>query len=308
MAALGLREVAARRRRHRAAAGWCCADADEEELLRFASPRGAGIVVTPVGGQGFLLGRGNQQLSPRVIRAVGRRPARGRRDGREAGGVSAAARCWSTRAMPPSTRSWPASAGSSRPTAARWSTGSGRSPARTARDACARTAQRDDPAAIRRSPIAATVVRWDRDQERSRSRRGARDTARRGAGRVRPRHPPAGRAGHRRRHADRARRAAAAVHGAGRAEVLADRGHRRRARVRHPRPGHDRRRRRLARDRAAAVAGRRLVPGRVARAVGRRAPHPGRLPVRRRRRRAAARDRRAGRRRCRDSARSCSAG
>jgi predicted polyphosphate/ATP-dependent NAD kinase len=46
------------------------ADANEEELLRFASPA-ARIVVTPVGGQGFILGRGNQQLSPRVIRAVG---------------------------------------------------------------------------------------------------------------------------------------------------------------------------------------------------------------------------------------------
>jgi predicted polyphosphate/ATP-dependent NAD kinase len=45
-------------------------DADEEELLRLATPD-ARIVLTPVGGQGFLLGRGNQQLSPRVIRAIG---------------------------------------------------------------------------------------------------------------------------------------------------------------------------------------------------------------------------------------------
>ncbi len=46
------------------------ADADESQLLRFANPA-ARIVVTPVGGQGFILGRGNQQLSPRVIRAIG---------------------------------------------------------------------------------------------------------------------------------------------------------------------------------------------------------------------------------------------
>ncbi len=46
------------------------ADADERRLLELAAPD-ALIVVTPVGGQGFVLGRGNQQLSPRVIERVG---------------------------------------------------------------------------------------------------------------------------------------------------------------------------------------------------------------------------------------------
>jgi predicted polyphosphate/ATP-dependent NAD kinase len=46
------------------------ADADEAALLAVASPA-ATIVLAPVGGQGFILGRGNQQLSPAVIRAIG---------------------------------------------------------------------------------------------------------------------------------------------------------------------------------------------------------------------------------------------
>ncbi len=54
------------------------ADATERDLLALldeapthhpGSP--AEIVVTPVGGQGFIFGRGNQQLSPEVIRRVG---------------------------------------------------------------------------------------------------------------------------------------------------------------------------------------------------------------------------------------------
>ena len=46
------------------------ADVDEEALLGVAGPDTI-IVVTPVGGQGFVLGRGNQQLSPRVLWAIG---------------------------------------------------------------------------------------------------------------------------------------------------------------------------------------------------------------------------------------------
>ena len=46
-------------------------DASEAELLAFVADGPASIVVTPIGGQGFLFGRGNQPISPAVIRAVG---------------------------------------------------------------------------------------------------------------------------------------------------------------------------------------------------------------------------------------------
>ena len=49
-------------------------DLDERGLLELLEryPR-AKIVVSPIGGQGFILGRGNQQISPQVIRRVGPR-------------------------------------------------------------------------------------------------------------------------------------------------------------------------------------------------------------------------------------------
>jgi len=48
------------------------ADVGEQQILAVQERRPLGIIITPIGGQGFLLGRGNQQLSPRVLRQVGR--------------------------------------------------------------------------------------------------------------------------------------------------------------------------------------------------------------------------------------------
>ncbi|MDQ4214994.1 ATP-NAD kinase family protein [Microbacterium sp. ASV81] len=50
------------------------AGADERTLLDQVAAGPAKAVVTVIGGQGFLLGRGNQQLSARVIRALGDDP------------------------------------------------------------------------------------------------------------------------------------------------------------------------------------------------------------------------------------------
>ena len=47
-------------------------DVNEERLLELIKERPARIVVTPIGGQGCLFGRGNQQISPEVIARVGR--------------------------------------------------------------------------------------------------------------------------------------------------------------------------------------------------------------------------------------------
>jgi predicted polyphosphate/ATP-dependent NAD kinase len=49
------------------------ADVNEAQLLDLLETgRRANIIVTPIGGQGHIFGRGNQQLSPQVIKKVGK--------------------------------------------------------------------------------------------------------------------------------------------------------------------------------------------------------------------------------------------
>ncbi len=47
-------------------------DVNEKRLNEIIDDRNAKIIVTVIGGQGFLFGRGNQQISPKIIRKVGR--------------------------------------------------------------------------------------------------------------------------------------------------------------------------------------------------------------------------------------------
>ena len=53
------------------------ADANESDLLRLTQDKPAKIVVSVIGGQGYIFGRGNQQISPRVIRRVMRQAGAG---------------------------------------------------------------------------------------------------------------------------------------------------------------------------------------------------------------------------------------
>ena len=48
------------------------ADANESQLLALVAAQPARIIVTPIGGQGYIFGRGNQPISPRVIEQVGK--------------------------------------------------------------------------------------------------------------------------------------------------------------------------------------------------------------------------------------------
>jgi predicted polyphosphate/ATP-dependent NAD kinase len=48
-------------------------DVNERQLLQVLEGESAVLIVSVIGGQGFIFGRGNQQISPKVIREIGRK-------------------------------------------------------------------------------------------------------------------------------------------------------------------------------------------------------------------------------------------
>jgi len=48
-------------------------DLYEEQILKYVKEKKSKLIITPTGGQGFLLGRGNQQISPEIIEIIGKK-------------------------------------------------------------------------------------------------------------------------------------------------------------------------------------------------------------------------------------------